>query len=229
MSTSGSTSYALTRNDLIAEALSICGIASEGEAISADMNARGNRSLNLLVKALSVHDHLWLRTSQSVTLTEGTAFYALSPRPKRVLSVRRKVTASAIETPLEEWSRSQYDEMPVKTTEAIPTAYYYDPQLSAGNLYIWPTASATAASTMTLEITYLRTLEDFVNSNDDADLPQEWHLALTYLLAEQLALKYGVAPDIRQEIAARAQAYKADVESFDTEPASLFLQPDYRG
>lgn len=228
MTTSGTITFGLVLNELIEEAFNIAGMGSEGEAITADMYARGKRSLNLLVKALSAHDHLWLRTSQSVALAAGTASYALSPRPKRIIDVRRKVTATGIETPLTEWSRTQYDEMPNKVVQSIPTAYYYDPQLNAGNLYVWPTASSATASTTTLQVTYLRTVEDFVDSGNSADLPQEWHLALSYLLAEQLALKYGVAPDIRQEIAARAQTYKADIESFDTEPASLFMQPDCR-
>jgi len=228
MSTSGSTNFNLVANEIIEEAFDICGIGSEGETITAGQYVRARRSLNLLVKAGGAKDHLWLRTERDVTLTASTASYALTPKPARVLEVRRHNTASGSDTPLNEWSRQEYFDMPNKGSESIPTAFYYDPQRADGTLYLWPTPSAATASAYTLKLSYLRTIEDFDSSADDADLPQEWLLALSYSLAEQLALKYGVAPDIRQEIAVRASQYRAAIEAWDTEPASLHMQPEYR-
>lgn len=230
MSTSGSTDYALVTNTIIDEAFDICGIGSEGEAISADMYARAKRSLNLLVKTWSTSEHLWLRTERSVTLLASTASYALSPKPTRVIEVRRKVTASGIETPLLEWSRKEYTEMPNKAIDSIPTAFFYDPQLASGTLYIWPRPSTATAAAMTLQLTYLRRIEDFDGSADDPDLPQEWTEALAYGLADRLALKYlGNDPQRRGEIERRAAMLKDTLESWDTEPASLFLQPEMSG
>lgn len=226
MSTSGSTDFNLVANEIIIEAFDLCGIGSEGEAITADMYARALRSLNLIVKTWGTSEHLWVRTSRSVTLTEGTATYTLTPKPMRVIEVRRKVTSGGIETPLMEWARQTYTEQPNKGTKSIPTAFYYDPQSTAGTLYVWPTASAGTAAAMTLELTYLRRMDDFDDSNDDADMPQEWLQALSYALAAELGLKYGVNPAILGNIQNRAAALFAQLQSFDTEPASLFLQPD---
>ena len=232
MATSGSVDYGLVTNSIIDEAFDICGIGSEGESISADQYARAKRSLNIMVKAWAASDHLWLRTEASVTLVASQANYALatlfSEKPQRVLEVRRLVTASSIDTPLMEWSRDEYIEQTNKAATGVPVAFYYDPQLSTGTLYVWPTPSTATATDMTLKLTYLRRLEDFDGSANDPDLPQEWLQALTYGLAEQLALKYGVRPDVRGEIAQRAAMYRADMEAWDTEPASLFLQPDMR-
>lgn len=232
MSTSGSTDYGLVTNTIIEEACSICGISSEGESISAYTYADARRSLNLMVKAWQASDHLWLRTEATVTLVASQAEYALatlfSVKPMRVMSVRRKITSGGYETPLTEWSRQQYFDQPNKATDSVPTAFYYDPQRATGTLYIWPRASAATASAQTLQVTYARRIEDFDNSNDDPDLPQEWLLALSYGLAEQLALKYGIRADLRQEITARAAEYKARIEAWDTEPASMFLMPDER-
>lgn len=228
MSTSGSANYNLVANDIITEAFDLCGIGSEGEAITADMYVRAKRSLNLIVKTWGTSEHLWLRTSQSVVLMQGQASYSLSPKPMRVIECRRKVTSSGIETPLMEWARKTYSEQPNKTTQSIPTAFYYDPQSTDGTLYVWPTASVGTATTMTVELTYLRRMDDFDNSNDDADLPQEWLQALSYSLAAELALKYGVNPVVKGSIEKRAGILKAQLEGFDTEPASLFMQPDYR-
>lgn len=228
MTTSGSTDFTLALNGIVDEAFDLCGVGSEGEPISADQYARAKRSLNLIIKTLGTSEHLWARTSKSVTLVEGQTSYTLTPKPLRVIEARRKVTASGIETPLMEWARSTYTEQPAKGTKSIPTAFYYDAQETTGALYVWPTASASTASTMTVELTYLRRLEDFDDSNDSADMPQEWLQTLSYALAAELALKYGVNPAIRAAIEQRAMSLKAQLQAFDTEPASLFLQPDYR-
>ena len=228
MATSGDTTYRLVANDLIAEAFDICGIGSEGESINADMNARAMRSLNLLAKAWSASGHLWKQTGSSVTLIAGQASYALTPKPMRVVEVRRRVTSSGIDTPLTELARQDYLEQPNKEAEATPVNFYFDPKSTTGTLYIWPTASTSVASAMTLELTELQPIEDFDSSNDDADFPNEWMQAIAYGLAEQLALKYGVDAQTRGEIASRAALYKGQLEAWDTEPASLFMQPETR-
>lgn len=228
MSTSGTTTYNLVASEIMDEAFDLCGVGAEGEPVSADMYARAFRSLNMLLKALGSHEHLWLETPQTVTLVAAQAAYVLSGKPLKARDVRRKVTSGGIETPLMTWPRSTYEEQPNKTTASIPTAYFFDAQRTTATLYLWPVPSTATASAMTVELIVRRKIEDIVTAGNDVDLPQEWLLALSYMLAEQLALKYGVAPDIRSEIAQRAAAYKADMEAFDTEDASLFMQPLYR-
>lgn len=232
MTTSGSTNYSLVTNTIIDEAYDICGVGSEGEEISADQYARARRSLNLMIKAWGASDHLWQRTTASVTLVASQATYALatlfSVKPMRVLEVRRQVSSGSTDTPLTEWSRDEYFAQPNKTLDSTPVAFYYDPQLTTGTLYVWPRPDSTTASDMTLQVTYLRRIEDFDSSNDDPDLPQEWLEALCYGLADRLAIKYVSNPIRRQEINQRAAFHRAAIESWDTEPASLFLQPDMR-
>lgn len=220
--------FTMVGNEIIEKAFSIAGIGSEGEAISADQYRRALVSLNLIIKTWGTSEHLWLRTSQSVTLIEGQAGYVLSPKPMRVIECRRKVTSGGIEVPLTEWARSTYTDQPNKAVKSIPTSFYYDPQAGTGTLYIWPTASAATASAMTLELTWLRRPQDFDTSADPADMPQEWLMALTYALSAELALEYGVAPQIMQRIEARASMLYDQLQAFDTEPASLFMQPDWR-
>ena len=226
MPTSNSIDYQLTTNQLIEEAYDICGVGSEGEGISADQYARGKRSLNTMVKAWSASDHLWLRTDGSKVLVAATSSYALTPKPLRILDARRKDTSN-IETPMREWSRAEYLDMPNKTSTGVPVNFYYDPQRDTGTMYVWPTPGATEASEYTVEFTYLRRMDDFDGTADAPDLPQEWLEALTFGLAERLALKYVTRPDLRAEISARAVAYKAELNAWDTEPASLFMQPEY--
>lgn len=232
MATSGSTDFNLVANEIIEEAFDLCGIGTEGEAITADQYARGRRSLNLLIKTWSAKEHLWLKTESSVTLVSGQATYALASlftsKPMRVLSVRRRNTDSSLDVPLMEEARSDYFDRPNKSATGTPVNFYYDPQTTTGTLYIWQPPSAAVASDYTLQVTWLRRMDDFDTSSDDADLPQEWLQALAYGLAEQLALKYGVAPDVRMEIAQRAAQLKAEMNAWDNEPASLHLMPETR-
>lgn len=218
--------FTLTGSQIIEEAFDLCGIGAEGEAVSADMYARALRSLNLIVKAWGAEEHLWLRTDRTLALVAGQAAYAVEPKPMRITAVARANIASSIETSMMEWSRSEYNDMPNKITQSIPTAFYYDPQRTAGTLYVWPAPSAATAAQFRLTITYLRTLQDFDSTNDSPDLPQEWLLALCYGLAEQLAIKYNAPARIAALITQRAAIYKAQINSWDTEPSSLFLQPD---
>lgn len=228
MSTSGSTDFNLVTNGLIDEAFDLCGIGSEGEAITADQYARAKRSLNLIIKAWGTQEHLWLRAERSLTMAASTNSYALTPKPMRVIEVRRRSTSGSIDTPLTEWSRKQYLEQPNKTIDSVPVAFYYDPQSTTGTLYLWPRPSTATASDFTVRLTYLRRMDDFDGSSDDADLPQEWLQALTLTLAEALALKYAIKPDLRREISDRAAIARAELNSWDTEPASLYMQPDSR-
>jgi len=82
--------FTMVGNEIIEKAFSIAGIGSEGEAISADQYRRALVSLNLIVKTWGTSEHLWLRTSDTVTLVEGQATYVLDPKPMRVIECRRR-------------------------------------------------------------------------------------------------------------------------------------------
>jgi hypothetical protein len=226
MTTSGVSTFNLVTNELIDEAYDLIGIGSEGEAITADMYARAKRSANLIIKSWGAKPHLWLKTERSVTLIADTASYALTPKPMRVTSVRRRITTGALDTPMNELAREEYFDMPNKTQSSVPVSFYYDPQATTGTLYVWPRPSAATAASMTLQLTYLRRMEDFVGSSDDGDFPQEWLEAFTTALAVPLARKY--APDRLTEAKALADELFANLSGFDHEPASLYLQPDCR-
>lgn len=229
MSTSGSTDFGLVTNTIIEKAFHLLGVGAEGESLTARNYEDGRLSLNLLIKSWGTSEHLWVRTFKTVALVQGQAGYVLTPKPMRVIEARRKVTSSGIETPLTEWARSTYTEQPNKAVQSIPTSFYYDPQLTTGTLYLWPTPSAATASQMTVELTYLRRMDDFDASNNDPDLPQEWLQALVWNLASELEPEYPVNdPRLAAKIDGKAMMLKADLQAFDTEPASLFLQPETR-
>lgn len=309
MATSGITTFSISRDTIIREALAICGVIDETETPSAEMISRGTISLNLFAKSLMAQGyHLWglqecylfLADSQasysisstgdrcatvadsvittltadaalnattlslastgmatsdaigivlddnsiqwttiatipgttSVTIpatgltgaaSSGNAVYAYTTkiaRPLRVTSAG--VIANGIETPLSMMARTEYFDLPDKSSEGRPCQFYYDPQLTAGKFYVWPTASD---GTLRLRLTVERPLEDFVYTADEPDFPIEWGDALTYGLAARLGPKYGVSFQRIAGIKALADEYLDTAKNFDRDMASTFLTP----
>lgn len=222
--------YTLTLNELIEEALDVIGVGSEGEPITADMYRRGKRSLNLMVLSWNAQEDLWRHENRTVTPLTDTGAYSIVPKPMRVTSARRKLTLGGYETPMTEWSRQEYLDMPNKlSSPSTPVNFYYDPQRDTGVLYLWPAPSAAVAPTITVEIDVLRPFFILDLSNDTLDFPQEWQETVVMNLAKRLKLKYPVNdPTTNAQIDQLADELFAKLKAWDQEPASIYLQPDYR-
>jgi hypothetical protein len=227
VATSGNSNYSLTRNDIIQEALELIGVVAAEESPAAADVATADRSLNMMVKGWAAKGiNLWRQTEGSLTATAGQASFTMgtggdytTARPLRISSARLSV--SSIETPLTEMSRQEYFDLPLKTSTGRPTGFYYDPQMSLGKIYLWPTVAT--GITATLKFTYQRTIEDFDVAGDEPDFPQEWFECIAYNLAARLAPKFGTT--ISQEVMAIALGTLDDLMGWDREPASVFFQP----
>lgn len=227
MATSGSTNFSLTRNDIIQEALELIGVVAAEESPAAADVATADRSLNMMVKGwMAKGINLWRQTEGSLAATAGQASFTMgtggdytTARPLRISSARLSV--SSIETPLMEMSRQEYFDLPLKTSTGRPSAYYYDPQLSLGKIYLWPTVATGV--TATLKFSYQRTVEDFDAAANTPDFPQEWFECLAYNLAGRLAPKFGAT--LGPEVLAIAISSLDDLMGWDREPASVFFQP----
>jgi hypothetical protein len=227
MATSGSSNYSLTRNDIIQEALELIGVAAAGETPAAADVSTADRSLNIMIKGWQAKGiNLWRQTEGILTATAGQASFTMgtggdftTARPLRITSAR--LTVSSIDTPLQEISRQEYFDLPNKSASGRPTCYYYDPALTLGKIYLWPTVATGVSAT--LKFTYQRSIEDFDAAGDDPDFPQEWLECLAYNLAARLAPKFGTT--VSPEVAAIAIESLDDLMGWDMEPASIFFQP----
>ena len=234
MSTSGQSTFNMVASQIVEKAFHRLGKASEGEALSARMLSDGMSSLNLLIKGIGAADHLWVRTERTLTLVADTAAYVLTPKPLRVLSVRRRYTSGtdAIDTPMNEMSRQEYFDQPTKTTSpSTPVSWYFDPQTTTGTLYIWPAPSTAVVATgdYDLRLTYLRRMDDMVSSNDDLDMPQEWLQPMIWALADDLETEYPVNDArLAGKIERKAGEWYRMLKAWDNETASVFFQPDTR-
>ena len=145
-------------------------------------------------------------------------------RPLRILQAVLRDSDSH-DTSVDIIAQQDYMDLSSKTEEGSITQVHYDPQTSAGVLYVWPSPESV---TSTLELIVERTIEDMDNATDDFDVPQEWYEPILYGLAERAALFFHANEKITILLGQKADDYLRKVMNFDVENTSLFLSPRTR-
>jgi len=146
-------------------------------------------------------------------------------RPLRMTSARRRDDAGN-DIPMLEWDRTTYFDTPNKTAQSPPTAVYYDPQLTNGELHVWP-APDTVNDRLLLAVDM--PIEDFDAAGDTPDLPQEWLDCLVWSLARKLCPSYGTPREQRDEIAAEAADLFTTATGWDRDVEGFSVEPDLQG
>jgi len=146
-------------------------------------------------------------------------------RPVEVLNARHR-NSSESEIGCTFISEGAYLALPDKSSQGTPLNLYYDPQLTNGVLYMWPTADTARA---TLRLTVKREIEDIDAITDDPDCPKEWLLPIIYNGAVELIPQYGVKVTAnKQLLIGLAQDYKKKLKRFDNEPVGIKFAPGRR-
>lgn len=228
MTSSGTISYEPVTTEIIDGAFNVLGVAQEGEALTPRMYQDGLRALNWLIQTWSANPHLWTMEEGSVTLVADQPSYIVSPRALRITSCRYR--RNGIDVPMNMFSRQEYFDQPNKTVSpSIPVNFYFDPKVDEGTLYLWPCPSDTAASQYTIHYTYVRFIDVMDASNNTLDFPQQWIEPVTWNLAKRLMTQYPVNdPALMQLVLGQAAESYAQLIKWDNEPASIYLQPEYR-
>jgi hypothetical protein len=212
MATSGSTDFNINARDLITFSLKLIGVVDSDETPDADDMADAKTALNLMLKNWQIRGpHLARETFGSVTLTDATASYSLSPRPYRLIEARYRST-SGIDIPMLELTRQQYVDLPDKSSSGVPTSYYLDVQRDAVNLYVWPVKAT--ATTESIQFSHQRRFEDVDSLNDDIDIPQEWLETVAYNLADRCQPIFSTK---NADVKATAQGLLAEAMAADQE------------
>lgn len=144
-------------------------------------------------------------------------------RPLRVDLPRRR-DGSLQDVPIWPVTRQEYFDTPNKTVQARPVNVYYDPQLTGGEVHLWPSPESVDD---TILLSAKMPIEDFDSIANDPDFPQEWLSGLSWGLAEEMALEYEIPMERHQRIAAKAASVRASLSSWDNEEGSVFIQPDF--
>jgi hypothetical protein len=142
----------------------------------------------------------------------------------KLINILRKDLENNSETPVEEITRERYLALSPKNNDGPITSVYYDPQIAAGKLYVWP---ETDTIRKILVLYVQKTLADLDAADENPEFPQEWFMALTYGLANLLMPKYGTDARRAQMIKGEATYYKTLAMSFDTEQ-TIQIVPERR-
>jgi hypothetical protein len=228
VSTSGSTDFSTTRNQIIHDALLLLNVIAAQEAAEPHQLAFCGRFLDMMVKQWAPKMMVWPTKDVTVTLVPGTESYAIGnsltidePRPLKIVSARRQDT-SGNEVPVDVVSREEYMALPTKSTQAPANMVYYDRQRTSGTIYVWPTGDT---SNTTLILTVKRALEDLDSEGDEPDFPPEGLMALVYNLAVLVGPAFGGIP---QDIAAIAGQLKQELLEDDTENTAVYFIPRFQ-
>ncbi len=173
-------------------------------------------------------------TTLTAAVTSGNVVYSHKVasqinRPTRIFSFARKlysaIAADGYEIPFDPISRTEYESLPNKTVQGKIIETYYDPQLVAGLLYVWPTADTPGDK---LILTMDRPIQDILSDQDTFDAPQEALDAIAYCLALQLEPEYPLDNAAFQKLATVAVAKKQKLLSYNRENVPTQFQPDMR-
>lgn len=231
MSTSGSTTWKLNRDELISAALRKLAVLSGGSSPETYQITDATQALNAMIKGFQADGMpVWAMKSYTFTVTNNISQYLIgvgqtlnTPQPLKVTQAWRSEGSSTANIPMNVYTDYNYNLLPLAVSSGTPVNLYYQPLNGYGVINLWPLPNN---STTTITLRYQRPFEDMVSATDDFDFPSYWEEALIYGLAMRLAPEYGVPLQDRGELGKEAMFFKEQALGFGTEEGSLFFQPD---
>jgi hypothetical protein len=214
MATSGSRDFNLDVAELIEEAYERCGLE-----VRTGYDARtARRSLNLMFADWANRGlNLWTVKQGTQALTAGTATYTLDASYTDLLEV--VVRRSGTDYELDRMSRSEYLNLPNKTTQGRPSQYYYNRQVTP-EITLWATPDS---STDSLVYYYVQRIEDADALINTTDAPFRFLPCMAAGLAYYIAMKK--SPERVQLLKAVYEEEFQRAADEDEDRVSLKLQP----
>jgi len=229
MAVSGSYDFDVTAGQIVKDALLLNNVLDPKESTDPNDNTICMRFLNMMIKNVQKDADLWVSTDVTATLTAGTESYTVgdgldidTARPLKLKHCRRR-DSSGNDITVDVVSRQDYMEQPTKSTQSPVLMVYYDPQISNGVLYVWPTATA---GNLTLILTFQRPIQDFDETGNNPDLPDEWNIWMVYQLASLISPIY--SGELRQDLQSISNGLFLALKQFDTEQVPIHFQPSIR-
>jgi hypothetical protein len=211
------TAWTLLASEVCADALRHLGVLGEGEAASGDQQQSALRGLDIVLKELPLAGYVWPKLSGEVALTWAGIQALTLPTDYYGYPTAWK-TVSGQKSPLTQIPHSNWVQMPDRTAAGTVTHFYISP---AGTFNVWPVP--TTDPVVTLQ--YQKIVND-ASLAVTPDVLQAWKGALSYGVANEIALMSGAPQAVRVEIAQRWGAKKALAlaNSVSYEPISFGVQ-----
>ena len=221
MSTSSSTNFEPDVTEFVEEAFERCGLELR---TGYDLKT-AKRSINLMLAEWANRGlNQWTIEQATQTVTKGTNQYTLNSNVIDILdcSLRRDTDGTNLDLQMTKISRSEFLNIPTKSTQARPNQFFLDKQVSPV-LNIWPTPEN---STDVLVFNKLVRMDDADTATNTMDMPFRFYPCFAAGLAYYIAIKK--APD---RVVMLKQMYEDEFEramSQDEDSASFRISPYLR-
>lgn len=222
MAVSGSTDFTPDITEFIEEAYERCGIELR---TGYDLKS-AIRSANIMLAEWANRGlNQWTISTGTQTTTEGTESYQLGTDVIDVLDVvvRRTEGSTTTDTRLERISRSEYFNIPNKSTKARPSQFFLDKQNNP-TLFVYP---APENSTDIIRFNKLTRLDDADNARNTMDIPFRFFPCFSAGLAYYISIKK--APQRTGELKAIYEEEFRRAADQDEDRASFKIRPFSRG
>lgn len=232
------TTFSVTRDDVINASLRLLGVLAEGETASAEDLTNCAQAMNILLKKWADQGYKgWLYATASFPFVASREFWTVGPtgqvvtnRPQRIADAWYEQTVSGGLTqrfPMFMLERERFFKLsPKDQTSTAPANWYYDPQLDNGLFYPWPLCLDTNG---TFFISVQRPIEDILAGANVVQIPQTWYAALKWNLADEVGLEYRPHPDVLDRIERKAPLYLASCSNLEEEQGSIMFTPGPSG
>jgi hypothetical protein len=218
MATSGSTDFEPNVTEFIEEAFERCGTELR---TGYDLKT-ARRSINIMLAEWANRGlNQWTIEQTTQTVTEGTSTYTLNSNVIDILDMvsRRTVNNNQTDLSMTRLSRSEYINIPNKTTKARPTQFFLDKQ-SIPVINVWPTPEN---STDVLVFNKLVRMDDADTATDTMDMPFRFYPCFSAGLAYYISMKRApektpLLKQVYEEEFSRAQSQDEDRASFKIRP-----------
>jgi|TARA_R100000426_G_scaffold49020_1_gene36237 hypothetical protein len=221
MATSNSTNFEPDVTEFVEEAFERCGLELR---TGYDLKT-AKRSINLMLAEWANRGlNQWTIEQATQTVTKGTNQYTLDSNVIDILdcSLRRDTDGTNLDLQMTKISRSEFLNIPTKSTQARPNQFFLDKQVSPV-LNIWPTPEN---STDVLVFNKLVRMDDADTATNTMDMPFRFYPCFAAGLAYYIAIKK--APD---RVGMLKQMYEDEFEramSQDEDTASFRISPYLR-
>ena len=218
MATSSSTDFEPNVAEFVEEAFERCGLELR---TGYDLKT-ARRSINIMLAEWANRGlNQWTIEQTTQALTKGTSSYSLNSNVIDILDMVIRRTANSTETDISmsRLSRSQYINIPNKTTEARPSQFFFD-KLTTPAIKIWP---APENSTDILVFNKIVRMDDADKGTNTMDMPFRFYPCFAAGLAYYTSMK--ISPDISTML---KQAYEEEFQramSQDEDRASFRIRP----
>ena len=221
MALSGSTNFEPNVAEFVEEAFERCGLELR---TGYDLKT-ARRSINLMLAEWANRGlNQWTIEQATQTVTEGTTDYSLNANIIDILDVvlRRTINQTQTDISMNRVSRSEYINIPNKTTKARPSQFFFD-KLSTPTLKIWP---APENSTDILVFNKIVRMDDADKGTNTMDMPFRFFPCFAAGLAYYISLKR--APERTAQLKAIYEEEFRRAADQDEDRASFNIRPSIR-